>query len=79
MENKVGIFCQGLQFILVLGMVFRSLVHGQLDQVFFISLALYFLISAFRRLVIYHEKKNQIALFLGLSEALAGFLFFFIQ
>lgn len=79
MIDKLEALGQGIQFILLLGLVFRSLTNGQLDQTFFILLGVYFILSGMMRLRAFFQEKNQMDLFLGLSQGLAGILFFFIQ
>ena len=79
MKDKIGPISQGMQFILILGMVFRSLMAGQLDRVFFLMLAGTFILAGFSSFLNYLEEWDQMSLFLALSQVIAGFLFFFIQ
>lgn len=79
MKDKLGPISRAMEFILVLGMVFRSLLVGQVDRVFFLMMAAYFILAGLSNFLKYLEEGDQMSLFLALSQGLAGFLFFFIQ
>lgn len=75
-SRQVG---EALQFILLVVMVFRSLIYGQLDSLFFLLLGLYLVLEAGGRFRDYYLHKEILSLFLGICQALAGILFFFVK